>query len=507
MKKTAILIMVLTIISKAIGLLRDIVLSYFYGASSLSDVYLVSLTIPGVIFSFIGLGISTGYIPLYSNILKDGSEREGLLFTNKLIHVLLILCTFIIAFSFLFTKQIIWIFASGFDGETLQLAVKFTRFSILGIYFTALSYVFTGFLQLKDNYTIPAMIGFPLNFCIIASIIVSSFTNIMVLAIGSTIALCSELLLLIPFARKKGYQYQFRIDFKDKHIKKMAYIGLPIIIGASVNQINILIDRTLASQIVVGGISALNYASKLNLFIQGIFVLSIVTAIYPTISKMVTESNMEGLKKIVSSAVTAVNLLVLPATVGAMLFAGPVVELLFGRGAFNDQAVLLTTTALFFYSIGMIGYGLREVLSRAFYAMQDTKTPMINAAVGMFMNIVLNIILSRFLGIGGLALATSIAAIFTSALLFISLRKKVGPFGVKAVIAKTAKMLVASLLMGAIAKVSFDSFLSVTSQTISLFIAVGIGALAYFILIYFMKIDDVQTIIKTVKQRFRKPTV
>jgi len=152
----------------------------------------------------------------------------------------------------------------------------------------------------------------------------------------------------------------------------------------------------------------------------------------------------------------------------------------------------------------MIGFGLREVLSRAFYAMQDTKTPMVNAAIGMVLNIFLNIILSRYMGISGLALATSIAALFTTALMFISLRKKIGPFGMKQISISFLKILFASSLMGLLAKLSFDYYTATLSQNLSLIIAIAVGAISYFVIIYFMKIEDVDLIVKAVKRKLGK---
>jgi len=180
------------------------------------------------------------------------------------------------------------------------------------------------------------------------------------------------------------------------------------------------------------------------------------TAMYPMMSKMAAEHNMIGFKKSLKEVVSSIIVLVMPVTIGAMIFADPVVKLLFGRGAFNSEATSMTSYALLFYSVGMIGFGLREVLSRAFYSMQDTRTPMINASIGVGLNIILNLILSKYLGIGGLALATSIAAIFTTGLMFISLRKKIGPFGMKRISISFLKILFASLVMGLIAKLSFN---------------------------------------------------
>lgn len=506
MKKTALLIMVITILSKVFGFAREITLSYLYGASSISDAYLISITIPSVIFGFVATGLGAGYIPMYSKIIQDDGEIDANRFTNNLINILILICTIIILAGLLFTDQIVKIFASGFEGGTFALTVQFTKISLLAIYFTGIVSIFSGYLQIKGNYIIPALIGLPLNIFVILSIILSKSTNILVLAVGYVVAVASQLLLMIPFMRKNKFKYKIIFDLKDKYIINMAYIALPIILGVSVNQINMLVDRTIASQIVVGGISALNYANRLNGFVQGIFVLSIATALYPMISKMAAENNIGGLKSSLAEAITGINLLVIPSTVVSMVFVTPIVTILFGRGAFDNQAIHMTSNALFFYSIGMVGFGLRDILSRAFYSMQDTKTPMINAAIGMILNIILNIILSKYMGIGGLALATSIAATLTTVLLFISLRKKIGPFGMKQISISFLKILFASLIMGILAKLCFDKLTAILSQNLSLFMAIGIGAVSYFVIIYFMKIEDVDVLVKAVKRTLGEST-
>lgn len=501
MKKTALLIMIITIFSKLLGFARDITLSYFYGASNISDAYLISMTIPGVIFGFIGAGVATGYIPIYSDIESNYGVEEGNRFTNNLINILLVISTIIVTFGLIFTEEIVKLFASGFEPDTLAIAVQFTKISLLGIYFTGLKSIFTGFLQIKGNYTIPALVGFPMNILTVIVIYLSYDKNIIILSVGTLIATATQLILLLHYSYKKGYNYKLIVDINDKHIKNMGNIAIPVIIGASVNQINVLVDRTLASRVVVGGISALNYANKLNSFVQGVFVLSIATAMYPIISKMMTEDNIKGFKKSISEAIVGINLLVMPATIGTMLFAEDIVKLLFGRGAFDIQAISLTSYALFFYAIGMIGISIRQILSRAFYSLQDTKTPMTNASIGLILNIILNIIFSKYMGIGGLALATSIAATFTTVLLFISLRKKIGPFGMKQNSISFLKILFASLIMGGLAKLSFNYLITALSQNISLLLAIGVGALSYFVIIYFMKIEDVDVIVGAIKKK------
>ena len=507
MKKTALMLMVLTIFTKALGFGRDIILSYFYGVSGISDAYLISLTIPTLLLAFIGTGIATCYIPMYSGIEKKGNVELADNFTSNVINFMLVICTLIAILGSIFTVQLVKIFASGFDSETLLLAVGFTRIIIFAVYFEGIIYVLSGYLQLKNSFFAPAFMSIPLNIIIIISIIVSTKLNLRIIAIGNIIAMGTQMLFLIPFVYKNGYKYRFILDVKNDDFKKMAILAFPVIAGVSVNQINVLIDRTIASRILVGGISALTYANKLNLFIQAIFVISITTTFYPMMSRFANENNISNLKKSISEAINIINFLLLPTAVGSMLFAEPIVRLLFGRGAFDSQAVSMTSYALYFYSIGMVGVGLREILSRAFYSLHDTKTPTINAAIAVGINIIGNIILSKFLGIGGLALATSISAIICTVLLFISLIRKIGPFNIMKIMNSFIKLFCVSLVMGFIAKMSYNYLFTITSGNLALLISVFIGAFVYLIIVHLMKIEDVDFFKEFIKRKLIKSEV
>lgn len=506
-KKVVILLIIVTLVSKVLGFFKDLVLSYFYGASPISDAYIISMTIPLFIIAFIGTGISTCYIPMYNEIYSRKGMDNSNKYTSNVVNIMLIIFTIIFIVVMLFTKQVVLAFASGFERQTLELAVLFTRIGLVSIFFSGLAFVFNGYLQIKDNFLIPGIATIPLNIIIIISIYLSTVIEVKVLAIGTVIAMASQFFFLLPSISKTGYKHRYFIDLKDEDIKLMGYMLLPVIIGASVNQINVLVDRTLASQLAVGGISALTYAKKLIYFVQGIFATSIATVMFPQISKLASDNKMVDFKKVISEGLTAINIFLVPVTLGAMLFSEPIVVLLFGRGAFDEQAISMTSSALFFYSIGILGIGLREVLSRGFYSLKDTKTPMINAGISVVINIILNFILSKYLGIGGLALATSIAATLTMVLMFISLRKKAGPLGMKQISISFLKILFASLVMGLLAKLSFNYLIGSLSQNISLLMATGVGAVSYFVLIYFMKIEDVDVIVGAIKKKFGKKLV
>lgn len=495
MKKVAMKIMLITLISKFFGFARDIALSYFYGASSVSDAYLISLTIPDVVSSFVITGIATAFIPMYNQIKeRDGSERVET-FTNNLINSLTLISLVLYVISLLFTPQIVKLFASGFTDSTIEIAIRLTRISVISILFTGLIALSTGYLQNRDNFVMPALIGFPLNLIIIVSIYISTKTSYYVLAVGLVIATASQLFIMLPSVYKEGFRYKLRVDFKDPDLLLMIKIAVPVIIGSSINQINVLINRTIASNVAVGGISALNYAYMITFFIHGLFVVSIISIIYPSISRMATVKNYEGMKHSIVEAIKAVSLIVVPASFGAIIFSKQIVDLLYGRGQFELDAIKMTSSALACFALGMIFVAIREILSRAFYAMQDTRTPMINASIGVVVNIALTPVFSYFLGVGGLALATSVSAIVTVVLLAVNLRKKIGAFGIANLIRLFGKLIVASITMSLVAWMNYQQLQLITPDTIALFGGIVSGVITYGLLLYFMRIDIVDEFI------------
>lgn len=504
MKKMALTIIIITLLTRILGFGREIVLAHYYGASYITDAYLISLTIPMTIFGFVGAAINVGYIPLYSKIENDQSLYDADRYTSNLINFFLILSLIIFSICYLFAEQLVSIFAMGFDEKTFKLATQFTRISLLGLFFSLLISVSSAYLQIKKSFIIPVLIGVPFNIIIIGSIVLSTKGNLSVLAIGSLVALIAQFVFLAIFVFKKGYKYDVYIDIKDNNIRKMFFVVIPSITGVSVSQINMIVDRTIASTIVIGGVSSLNYANRIIQMVQGIFVLSIINIFYPTMSTYSSKGDFTNFKTLIKEIISVISIIILPCTIGLIILRTPIVNLLYGRGNFNEHATIMTSQALLFYSIGLMGYSLREILARAFYAMEESKIPAKNAALAMVVNIILNYILSRFLGIGGLAFATSIAATFTTILLFINLRKKIGPFGMKQISITFIKILFASLIMGFISKISFNYLTNFLSQNISLLTAIAIGVVSYFVIIYFMKIEDVDVIVGAIKKKLNK---
>lgn len=504
MKKSIILIMVITVLSKFLGLFRDIALTYFYGATNISDIYLIAQTIPSSLFSIIGAGLATSFIPLYNRLYKEKGNDEASRFTSNIINIVFVMITIIIIMVLLFTEQFIMLYASGFKGEELSLAVTFTRISIVGMYFTGIIYILNSYLHMKNNFIVPALLGIPLNFVAILSYSAASKYDNRILAVGIVVAAFVQFIIIVPAVLKTGFKYKLFIDFKDKYLREIMFLAIPVFIGVSVNQIGVLVDKNIASRIIEGGISSLSYARKLNGFIQGLFVAPIVTVIYPSISRNVIEGDTNKLKKTVYESLVSISILVIPATVGAMVLSEPIVELIFLRGKFDATAAVMTASALKYYSLGMIVYAFRDIYARVFYSYNDTKTPMINAGITVFLNIALNMILSPIMGIGGLALATSLAAVVSAFLLARSLKKKIPELTFVEPMGSILKLVLAAFIMGIIALLSFNYFDVFLSQNLALIASISISAVVYALLISMLKIPEAKMIVSYITNRFRK---
>lgn len=504
--KATISLMMITMISKFFGFARELVLTYIYGATDISDVFITSSTIPTILFTSIVSAIITTFIPLFYELDRNNERDKSLLFTNNTLNIVVLISIVLSIITFIFAEPLVKLFAMDFSGEKLKIAISFTRIMMLGLIFIGMSHMMTAWLQINGKFAIPGMIGLPFNICIIFGIIISSKGNVNTMAIGTLIAMAAQFLFQLPFAIRSGYKYKLYIDFKDEYVKKMIVLILPVFIGVGVNQINSVVDRSLASTLGDGAITVLNSANRLNQFVVGLFISTIAAVIYPTLSKLSNEDNKEKFVESVVQSVNTVVLLIIPISVGSIVLAEPVVKIVFERGAFNSQATSMTAIALSCYSIGMIGFGLREILNRVFYSIQDTRTPMINGALAMCMNILLNIILIKFLGHAGLALATSISALICIVLLLNSLNKKIGYFGQDKIMKTTLKSLISAIAMGVITYFIYNILSSILGlgfiqEVVSLFISIGIGAIVYGALVIILKVEEVSIIINMVKNK------
>ncbi|WP_422123911.1 murein biosynthesis integral membrane protein MurJ [Planococcus sp. X10-3] len=504
MKKTILLVMVITVLSKFLGLGRDLTLAYFYGTSFVSDAYLIAIVIPSVFLGLLGKAVNASYIPVYTSVLY----KEGLLgaekFTNKVVNLIALLGIFMTCVVLIFTEYIVMVFASGFEGEVLAFTINLVQISALSVFFALTVFMLNGYLELKGNFTIPSLIGVPLNIALIAFIVLSKNFSVYLLGVGILLAYFTQFLLVFYYAYKLGYRFQFNFNFNDKNIRYMLYIAFPVVIGKSANQINKIVDKTIASNLGEGSISALQFASTINLVVISIFVLAVTSVLFPKTSKLAAEGDYTTFKEIVRNSLLSVIIFVLPIAGIYIFFSENIISILYGRGEFGVEAIALTSEVLIFYSIGMVAIGAREVLSNAFYSLKDTKTPLINSSIAICVNIVLNIILSKFMGINGLALATSISALLAAILLFFSLSKKIGDLGIRYIFILSTKIFIATSLMIFITINLAAGSSAFLNEDISFLIALFIGAIVYSGLLYLLRVKEARLILNLLHSKFVK---
>lgn len=502
-KKTVAAVMVITILSKLLGFLREVSLSYFFGASEITDAFNIAQTIPTSIFSFIWIALFTSFIPIYNRIRAERGVEDADHFTSNLLSVIAMVCMILAGAVIVFAVPVVRLFASGFSEETLRLSVTLTRISISGIVISGVIYIFTAMLQIRNSFMVPALIGIPANLVAIASYALAGRDS-RILAIGIIAGLSLQAFFLIIAARKAGFRHTWIFKPGDPGIKELLIFSIPVIIGVSVNQVNVLVDKSIASGIAVGGISALGYAQVVNGFLQGIFVEPVSSVMYPSISRMAAEGDREALSGTLASAAVYVLLFILPAMTGILVLSQPITSLIFQRGAFGSEAAALTSSALFFYAFGHGAYALRDLTSRTFFALGDTKTPMKNSIFGMCLNIILNIVLSRYLGIGGLALATSIAAIATATMLFVSLRRKISLGSLRMRLGSLMKISAASICMGVIVWFTYTLSLPISRPVFATLNSIFIGMVSYILLTLIMNLDEAEQIRKAIADSLKR---
>lgn len=509
--KAAVGLMFATLLSKVLGFGRELALASAYGASSYSDAFLVSLNIPTVIFSVIGTSLGTAFIPLYWEVHKNKGDKGSLLFANNVLNVVVSICMLFSILGIIFAEQLVTLFAFGFEPETFKLAVFYTRIMLIGLSCLGMNYMISAYLQVKENFVIPGLMAIPYNIILIATILISAKVNPNFLAVGALIGLSSQLLFQLPFAIKQGFKYKFTYNLKDEYLKKMLWLVVPVLAGVAVNQVNAIVDKSLASTLVEGSISALNYGNRLVQFVLGMFIVSISTVVYPLLAKLSNEKNTQLFNKTITTSINTVVLLVLPVSAGAITLATPVVKLLFERGAFDTNATQMTVAALICYSIGIIGFGLRDILGKVFYSLQDTKTPMRNGAFCMLLNIVMNITFIKVFNFGhaGLALATSISSIICIILLLFSLYRKIGDFGIKDTVKVLIKVSILSFIMAIVVKFTYSGASSILGsgfiqQALSLFISIVAGVITYGVGVYLAKIEEINMILDKIKNKLKR---
>lgn len=501
--KATFIVMALTILSKVIGFARDMLAAYHFGVEGSYDIYVASVAIPESVFIIVGLAISTTFIPMLSEVKHNKSKEEMFKFSSNVINILSVISIFIIILGLIFTKEIVNVFVPNFSNDKIELTIFLTRITLVNIVFLCINVCFLSILQVCEDFIIPALLGVSFNIPIIIYLIFFDNVSVVGLAIANVLGNIIRVLVQLPSLYKQGYRINLYINLKDEKLKTMLILIIPVIIGAGANSINMLVDKSIASGLVTGSMAALEYSQRLIQFVSAAITTSLVSVVYPVMANRLNEGDKEGFLKYLSKSIIIICLFLIPITLGMMFLSNNIIKVIYERGKFDSQAVLLTSIALFGYYIQLPFSGIRDILNSSLFSMKKTKITTINGIIGVVINIILSITLSKKIGILGIAVATSISSVVIALLLMNSTKNLVGKFDLKTIVIKIFKIILSSTLMILILYI-LNNTLKIQNSLVVILLDGGIGAVLFIIMCKIIKIEEFDEALNMLNKRLRK---
>ncbi|NMA93204.1 MAG: murein biosynthesis integral membrane protein MurJ [Clostridiales bacterium] len=488
-------IAILTLGTKLLAFVRELVLANFFGAGTVTDAYVMAQSIPNILLAGLISAAAISYMPIFSRITESEGLREGNLFTSRLLNAMLIISVAAAVLGAIFARHLVSVFARGYDEPTAALTAWYLRPAFAMAIFNVLVYIFEAFLQYKEIFFPQIIFGYLQNISVIAFVVIAAKTDYHLLILGTLVGWVARGLGCLWTARRRGYRYS--ADFKfDAAVKEAVTLALPIFIGGSVNQINTFVDRALASDLRSGSVSALNYGNTIINSIVMLTVSILVIIVYPKLNKAFAAGDRERVGELAERGINILALISIPFSMGAMLYARPVIQLIYEHGAFDAAATDLTSSAFFYYAIGLSFITFNQLITKVFYSMHDTKTAVGCSVVAVAVNIVLNLILVRYMQHSGLALATSIAQALNAALLWYSFRRKHPDIELLSSKRKLLQVFIFSAISVGISYLCFrllnDTI--ICSQMPSMLAALALAVLLYLLLLKIAKFSELSLI-------------
>ncbi|MCX5686123.1 MAG: murein biosynthesis integral membrane protein MurJ [Candidatus Omnitrophica bacterium] len=474
---------VATALSRVLGFIRDIVIARFFGTAIYAQAFVVAFRIPNLLRDLVGEGATNAAIvPVLTEELAKKGKKDFFKLAQVVLNILLVVLAVLTVLGILFSPLIIRLIAPGFsaDQEKFRITVTLTRFLFPFLIFVGLWAYAMGLLNSLGKFAAPAFGPCLLNISMILCAMWFG-ENVFGLATGVLAGGALQLFIQIPPLISSGWKPAFTREFSHPKAKKIGVLLVPRAMGACVYQVNVFVSTILASLSSIAGdgaVAALYYANRIWQLPLAIFGIALAQAALPAMSRHVALNDMAKLKDTLSFSLKILFFILIPSSIGLMVLSAPITRVLFERGAFTSYSTGITSSALFFYAIGLVACGGIKVLVSTFYSMHDTLTPVKIASLSLVLNIALNLALMGPLKVGGLALATSIAAAFNFIALYILLKKRLGDFGTNLIISSFLKVTLAGLVMALALKASLIYFPGHNVVILLGDIAVGIAAFA-----------------------------
>jgi putative peptidoglycan lipid II flippase len=500
------------------GLARDLALAYVFGASHAMDAYTVAFRIPNLLRDLFAEGaMSAAFVPTFTRLLTLEGRAAAWRLGNLVITALLLVTGSFVLLGMVFTWPLVTFAAGDYAAVPgkLELTASLARVMFPFLTLIAVAVGFMGMLNSLRRFFVPAFSPAMFNIGTLATMAVlipvflaNGVRPIFAVAIGTLVGGVGQAAVQWPMLRREGFRFRPAIDFRDPGLREVLTLMVPGTMALAAVQVNVLINTMLATSQGEGAVSCLNYAFRVMYLPIGLFGLSIATAAVPTLSRHAAREDRDGMRETISSALRMMLMLNVPATLGLVALATPIVALLFQHGSFTAEATAGTAAALMFYAPGLVGYSTVKLAVPAFYALRDSRTPVVVGALSVAFNIALNLALVRWLGFRGLALGTAASALFNAVVLLALLRRRLGGIDGRRVGLAFAKVALAAVVMAGVAwgtarfldtAVPGASF-SVKLLRVGASIGLGMGALAAAARI--LRIAEFEEAVRAVTSRF-----
>lgn len=506
MGHTTILLMIITILSKIFGFVRESVMAAVIGAGDIKSIYVTATTIPDIMMYTVITGIVSAYITVYTRIRTDKGEAEANSFTSNLINVLMVYGAIIFILIIIFAGPISKIFSPKLIGETHNMATSFTRIMAVSIFAFLYSAVIRGFLNARNNFIDPVVTEIILNIFVISATLLTGVSgNPYILIIGALIGNIIQFI-RFPFAsKKKGFTYEKKLDYKDPYIKYLLAIMIPIIISNAANKISVLIDKSMASGLLgIDTVAKVFYTENMLDFIVEVVTINIATITFPQVAKLGNEGKIDAMKEKTASTLTLTLALVIPAAFGMMTLARPIISLIYERNAFTAYDATLVSSLLVSYAPYIIFITLMKIISNTFYAVGDSKSPLVVILIQQAINVTLNWTLAKQVGLDGIGLATSVSTAVGSFLIIFVYFKKFGKVKDGRNMKSIGKIALASIIMVLVANGCYGYLSDNFSLIFSLLSTIILAGLSYLIVILIMRIDEIDVVKGKVLNKLRR---
>jgi putative peptidoglycan lipid II flippase len=453
--KSASLISALTLVSRIFGYIRDSRIAYLLGAGTAADAYTTAYRIPNLLRRLVGEGaVSAAFIPVFSRYIAENKEDEAWEFANTTLTLITIILTLLTITGIILSPLVVRLFASGFAESPgkLELTAALNRIMFPYIFLISMSALAMGILNSFHRFGPPAFSPVVLNLTMIAfSFLGGLFGDITrTLAAGVVAGGALQLAIQIPALHATGWKIRPKLDWDHPGVRRVLKLMVPVIFGVGIVQVNVLVDTQFASYLEEGSVTSMYYADRVMELVLGGYAVAVSTVILPILSRQAALRQIDELKTTLHFATRLILFITLPATVGLILLRREIIEVLFQHGDFDAASTALTAWALPFFAVGLAAFSMVKIIVPAFYALEDTRTPVKIAFLAMLLNIGLNLIFIRPLRNGGPALATSLSAFFNSTALLLIFYNRYGAFGVRSILHSVIKFIAASIVLAVV---------------------------------------------------------